>query len=187
MLAKYDSTTTAPTGAIVSGGAVSVIAKTLNINGLIQSGFNNYVGEVDTQAITNLQRNGNKNLDNDAIIGDKKFSVNNTDAETVYNSQSGIYDKVVGLYYNPKTNSVLTDPLQVSGGAIYLKAQDIVSTGNGKIVAAGGGADININNSTYTPLVVKDIDTTGRPEPLIMINGVDYTKKSQYLPNSKAV
>lgn len=169
MLAKYDTAPTTPTGSIVSGGAVSVIAKTLNINRLIQSGFNNYVGEVNYQAISNLQRNGNGNLDNDAVIGDKRFKVNNTDAETVYNSQSGMYDKVIGFYYNPKTNSILTDPLQTAGGVIYLKAQDIVSTGNGKIVAAGGGADITIDNPTF------------------MINGVDYTKKSQYLPNSKAV
>ncbi len=187
MLAKYDNVSTAPTGAIVSGGAVSVIAKTLNINGLIQSGFNNYVGEVNEQTVNKLRSKGNRNLDNDEIIGDKRFKVNNTDTETVYNSQSGIYDKVVGLYYNPKTNDILTDPLQLSGGAIYLKAQDIISTGKGKIVAAGGGADINIDNPSYTPLVVKDINTTGRPEPLVMINGVDYTKKNQYIPNTKAV
>ena len=41
MLAKYDTAPTTPTGSIVSGGAVSIVAKTLNVNGLIQSGFNN--------------------------------------------------------------------------------------------------------------------------------------------------
>ncbi len=116
MLAKYDTASTTPTGAIVSGGAVSVIAKTLNINGLIQSGFNNYVATINAQAITNLQRNGNKNLDNDAVIGDNRFKVNTTDAETVYNSQTGVYDKVVGLYYNPKiTANTPIKNLDISG------------------------------------------------------------------------
>lgn len=36
-------------------------------------------------------------------------------------------------------------------------------------------------------MVLKDINTAKRGDPIIMINGVDYTKSSQYLPNSKAV
>lgn len=100
-----------------------------------------------------------------------------------------MYDKVVGIYFNPKTYHILTDPLQVSSGAIYLKAEDIVSTGNGKIIAASGGSDIDLKIAPEASwsLVMKDINTISRPDPLIMINGVDYTNSSQYLPNSKAV
>ena len=188
MLAKYGTAPTEPKGSIVSGGAVSIVAKTLNINGLIQSGFNNYVGEVNFAALYNLQMRGNRSFDDDTVAGNKQFRINNKDAETVYNSQTGMYDKVIGLYFNPKTANILTDPVQASGGTIYLNAQDIISTGNGKIIAAGGGADINIDSKDASgTLIVKDINTTSRPDPLIMINGVDYTNRSSYQPKSNAV
>lgn len=51
------------------------------------------------------------NLDDDAVIGDKRYKTNNTDAETIYNKISSMYDKVVRLYFNPKTYHILTDPL----------------------------------------------------------------------------
>ena len=187
MVAKYDTAPTEPTGAIVSNGAVSIVAKTLNVNGLIQSGFNKYVGEVDRKSKNNAPYT--TNLDDAAIIGDKRYRINTTDAETVYNAQTGMYDKVVGIYLNPKTYHILTDPLQVSSGAVYLKAEDIVSTGNGKIIAASGGSDIDLKIAPEAnrTLILKDINTAKRGDPIIMINGVDYTKSSQYLPNSKAV
>ena len=84
MIAKYDTAPTEPSGAIVSNGAVSIVAKTLNVNGLIQSGFNKYVGEVDRKSKNNAPYR--TNLDDDAIIGDKRYRINTTDAETVYNS-----------------------------------------------------------------------------------------------------
>lgn len=189
MLAKYDSTPTTPAGAIVSGGAVSIIAKTLNINGLIQSGFNNYVAGTTPDEKYYDPRKYGSNLDDNAVIGDNRFRINNTDAETVYNAQSGMYDKILGLYYNPSTYHILTEPVRPTSGTVYLKAEDIISTGNGKIIAASGGADVNINIDRYPirQLVVNDIDISNRSDPLIMINGVDYSKASQYLPNSKAV
>ena len=95
-----------------------------------------------------------------------------------------MYDKVTGIYYNPKTYQLLTDPIQATGGVVYLNAQDIVSTGNGKIIAAGGAADIDINGGLYK-LVVKNIDTSSRPDPLVMINGVacDPPKEGDNLQN----
>lgn len=160
MLIKYDTTTTTPTGAIVSGGPVSIIAKTLNVNGLIQSGFNNYVGAVDPKVAANIQRYGKRTLDDDAVIDYYQFKINNTDAETIYNTQTGMYDKVIELYLNPQTENILTDPIQPSGGVIYLKAQDIISTGNGKIIAAGGDADINSDTKKSSQnLIIKDVNT----------------------------
>ena len=85
MLAKYDAAPTTPKSAIVSSGAVSIVAKTLNVNGLIQSGFNNYVGEVDRNSKYGGFFAYKTRVDDDAVIGDKRYRINNTDAETVYN------------------------------------------------------------------------------------------------------
>jgi hypothetical protein len=64
----------------------------------------------------------------------------------VYDSSKGAYDYDVSLYYNPQTKQIITDTINVKGGKIYITGA-ISSTGNGKIRAANGTADINIDTT----------------------------------------
>ena len=202
MKAKYDNNTAESSSSIVAGGAVSVIAKTLNVNGLIQSGFNNYTATTSQERARSIYKTYH-NYKDEEVLGKAAFRVNDTDEDLTYNSKTGMYDKVVGIYYNPKTGHILNEPINVTGGVVYLKATDLISTGNGKIVAAGGGANVNLTNNIKTKVtgkrgvmekvvnlnsfILKDINTVSRGDPLILINGTDYTKASEYKPNSKAV
>lgn len=110
-------------------------------------------------------------LSDEKVLGDPRYLVNSSD-ETIYNSKSGLFDKNVKLYYNPTTRHLVMDRIEVSGGQVNLSAEEIMSTGNRKIVAAGGGMDMKIDvTGTDRDLVVMGIDTSSRGASTIIING----------------
>ena len=50
------------------------------------------------------------------------------------------------VYYNPYTKQLLTDSITPNGGKIYITGK-ISSTGNGRLMAMDGAADISINTA----------------------------------------
>lgn len=56
------SSTDEPRASIVVNGPVSIVAKDININGLIQSGFANYKGQLDGNKISSLENRSNVDI-----------------------------------------------------------------------------------------------------------------------------
>ena len=66
-----------PRGSIVVNGPVSIVAKDININGLIQSGFANYNAQIDGNKISSLENrtSGNVNYEVNKILFEKDFNL----------------------------------------------------------------------------------------------------------------
>ena len=138
---------------IVAGNNVYISGLNVNIDGLVQSGFKNYKVDLsnDQKAkdrITELESEFNsspKALTNEEVIGNKYYCIT-TDAGAQYNSETGVYDYNVKVYYNPCTKELLTETIEPNGGNIYITGA-ISSTGSGKLRAMDGTPDISINTS----------------------------------------
>ena len=59
-------------GKIIAGGDILISAKDINVNGLIQSGFTKYTGEVDTSKVNSLK---DTNLSDDEVLGNSAYLV----------------------------------------------------------------------------------------------------------------
>ena len=188
--AKY----AAPTkeGAIVSSGDVSISAKNIIVNGLIQSGYASYTTAVDQNKLKMLvfdkqARKGVSLTDSD-VLGNAAYLVDLDSAKggNIWNSSRNVYDGVIHTYYNPYTGHLLTADTVVKGGNIHLNG-NIYSTiaGAGRILSAKGAADITINatNECNKELYVGAITNNYR-NGNITINGQLQTGSS-YKPKPK--
>ena len=133
---------------IIAGENIYLSGLNVNIDGLVQSGYRNYSVVLDDAAKNKVEeldrewRNNGKALDDSIIIGSEKYRVNSGGA--VYNSSTKVYDYEVKVYYNPSTKQLLTEEIAPGGGSIYITGA-VSSTGNGRVRAMDGTADININ------------------------------------------
>ncbi len=145
---------------IVAGENVYLSGLNVNIDGLVQSGYQNYSVVLGEEANTRIEAikqewSGNA-IDDSLIIGNDAYCVNaigNSKTQqrggAVYNSESGVYDYEVKIYYNPSTNTLLTEELTPGGGNIYITGA-ISSTGNGRIRAMDGAASVKIDTLAVT-------------------------------------
>ena len=145
----------------VAGGNIAITAKNVNVNGLIQSGYSNYVVDVSSDAANKVNDEYRKSgwtwqrgeiqkgapiaLTDEAVIGDEKYLVNKSKGK-IWNSSTNRWDYAAPIYYNPSTGHLLTGDIEVQGGRVDIKGT-VASTGNGRIVVADGPAEININTS----------------------------------------
>lgn len=65
------SSTDEPRASIVVNGPVSIVAKDINVNGLIQSGFANYNGKIDTNKISSSTNSLNLNYQINKVLFEK--------------------------------------------------------------------------------------------------------------------
>lgn len=139
-----------PSAGIVAGGNIYINGLNVNIGGLIQSGYADYSTTLDESAkkkVDDLDKEWAANrtsLTDEAVMSNDAYCINGGGA--VYNNDTGVWDYNVKVYYNPSTGELLTDSVNVSGGKIYITG-NISSTGNGRIMAMDGTADININTA----------------------------------------
>ncbi|WP_303840572.1 leukotoxin LktA family filamentous adhesin [Selenomonas ruminantium] len=128
---------------IIAGGNISITAKDVNINGLIQSGYTRYVNQVtDDEVARRDYRLYGQWFSDDDVLGNELYRVGKSGM--IWNSETKMYDYAVPMYYNPYTKHLLTDDIDVRGGRVDIRGR-IASTGGGRIVVADGPADININ------------------------------------------
>ena len=141
---------------ILAGGNVYISGMNVNIGGLVQSGYGDYSTKLDKaaeQKIADLDTDwkGNQTVLTDAdVLGNDKYLVN--DGGEKWNSETGVWDYEVKVYYNPSTGELITESVAPKGGQIQISGK-ISSTGGGRIIAADGAADINID----TKAVDKDV------------------------------
>ncbi len=145
-------------GGRISGDNVYLAALDINVNGVIQAGFDSYIVDVNPDDIQDNQYVGKSGA--------------------VYNADKGYYD-----YYVPVTYSdgrLVTDNIRTGGGTIYLSGQ-IASTGNGRIFAANGLANINIANNTDLPLEVGEVINNQRSGKIV-ISDTGSDRWAEYTP-----
>ena len=131
----------------IAGDSVYIAAADINVNGLIQSGYSKYEAAVDDDALRNIDKV--KTPDRAVTVQGRTMYKVNDGGKPVYDKSIGGFKYVVQVYYDPQTDRLLVEDIDTKGGKVYLTGR-ISSTGNGRILAADGGADIFVtNNSVY--------------------------------------
>ncbi len=142
---------------ILGGSNVYISGLNVNIDGLVQSGYQTYKAELDDKALKKVQKldalfaqNGEA-LTNEQILGDDNYCINLYDnngekSGAVYNTETGVWDYTVKIYYNPATKELISENVEASGGKIYINGA-VSSTGSGRIVAMNGTPDISVDTS----------------------------------------
>ena len=136
----------------IAGRDVYVAATNINVNGLIQSGYKNYVAKVtDSQLETAKTMPANRA----AVIQNRTmYKVN--DGGATWNDTEKFFDYVPQVYWDPSTNKLVVEDIDTQGGKIYLTGQ-LASTGDGRILAADGAADIAVTNETALDMNVGNV------------------------------
>lgn len=140
----------AETGGRIAGNNIYLAASAININGLIQSGFEMYSADITE---TDLQKaiTASKSRTGGVVVnGRQMYKVNDGGQKK---GNDGIYSYVVQVYYDPSTGGLVTEDIDTKGGKVYLSGR-ILSTGQGKIVAMDGGATIAIKNDSAATLQI---------------------------------
>ncbi|MEW6711049.1 MAG: hypothetical protein AB1403_14575, partial [Candidatus Riflebacteria bacterium] len=142
-------------GTWIAGNDIFLSAMDINVNGLIQSGYSEYRVELSSdaqKAIENYDRNYmGQNITPDMLVA---YKINS--GGTRMGADGTAYYEVQA-YYNPQTKKVILEDVDAKGGKVYLTGR-ISSTGNGRILAIDGSADIEINNRTDRSLTVGKIN-----------------------------
>ena len=167
-------------GGRIAGSNVFISASDVNLNGTVQSGYDNFYVTIsadtklddqnhisatgtktvaDRLAAIKLENDG-RNVTDHSVLGNPNYCVI-TGGET-YNEEKGYYEYVVPVYYNPTTKTLLTPDVESNGGNIFINGR-LSSTGSGKIVCLDGVSDIHITNNLSNDLrtgnlVTDDVD-----------------------------
>ena len=138
-----------------AAGAIYINAARINVNGTIQSGFDTYKVEVDQTKLDKLPKAYTGSEDKDFMTSD--WLVTKADkAGVVYENGKFVYN--VKAWYNPKTGEIFTEDIDQSGGGRINIVGAVASTGNGKLVALDGGANVTIKNDTDVNLKVGSVN-----------------------------
>lgn len=133
---------------IVAGNNVYINALDANINGLVQAGYGDYLAELGDDEITNINNLINtykgKNFTNSEVLGNSDFLI--TKGDKVWDSTDEVWDYEIAVYYNPTTKKLLVDNVNPNGGQIYINGA-VSSTGNGRLMAMDGTANIDIDTT----------------------------------------
>lgn len=185
---------------ILGGENVYISGLNVNIDGLVQSGYQQYKVELDDKALDRVQeldlqyaqhKDAQGVLSNEEVLGNDNYCINivNENEDNLgatYNKETGVWDYTVKIYYNPATKELLSESIEPGGGKIYINGV-VTSTGNGRIVAMDGTPDITINTSAvYRDLRVNAI-TNNDIEGLISINDPQKGLLTEYRSNGGSI
>lgn len=139
----------------ISGVEIYINALDININGILQSGYEKYFVNIDSSAqtkINNLKNNNhNSDLSDMSVLGNPKYCV--VEGKDVAHGNEGYFDRQIAVYYNPATDNLLVENVDASGGKIYLTGRISSTgsvkdgTGSGAIYCMDGGYNIDVTNS----------------------------------------
>ena len=125
------------TGSWVAGKDISIAARNVNINGIIQSGYTSYKVRLDQRAAKKLE-------DADRLRTEERLLVGG--GETYWDDTGKALGYSPAVYYNAKEGYLFTDAMETGGGNITITGA-IYSTGSGRIRARSGESDIDISTS----------------------------------------
>jgi len=132
----------------IAGGNVFISGKEVNLNGLVQSGYDSYTAVLDNNVQSKIKRiiadYKKEELDDSAVKGNQDYCVSL--GGSYYDSTKGYYRYRVPVYYNPSTKHILVDDITATGGQINITGNiGNTDAGAGRILAANGAANINIS------------------------------------------
>jgi len=128
---------------ILAQGKITITARFLNINGLIQSG-------VDTITLY---------IDDTFNPGNQTVNFTDDDGNTLAGISFGADGVPVDGFFDAARQAIVLEEIVPQGGEIVLAGQ-ILSTGNGLLRVANGYTSVDIDNETSYDLVLDRIDTT---------------------------
>ena len=169
---------------IVAGDNVYISGLNVNIGGLVQSGYGNYSTELsaaDAGKVAALDASwaaSQRPLSDNEVMGNDAYCING--GGKVWNSTTKVWDYEVKVYYNPSTKQLLTDSITPNGGKIYITGK-ISSTGNGRLMAMDGAAEIGINTVGVDRTVKVNTITNNDISGLISITDKNTNKVTEYM------
>ncbi|WP_295919653.1 hypothetical protein [uncultured Anaerovibrio sp.] len=171
----------------IAGNTIFIAADSINVNGILQSGYGNYKAVV-TQEQVEAAKTAANNQDfsrSKLYEGRRIYKVNEggsswdaekaSDGSLVYNVQ---------VYYDPDNDTLLTENIDAQGGKVYLTGR-IISTTGGQIFAVDGGADISIDNQSNVDMQVGKILNNDINGEVVLTtsslkDGKEYLTRSSY-------
>lgn len=140
-----------PKGSFIAGGVISINATDINVDGIVQSGYGDYVlsmkndknVEVAIDKIKSSYKEGDK-LTDDYVKGNEAYRIVKGSAYWDYDAKC--YKYRIGAYYNPASNTIILEDVNASGGQIYLTGR-ISSIGAGRLYCLDGTSNITIESN----------------------------------------
>lgn len=140
-----------PTGSFIAGGVISINATDINVDGIVQSGYGDYVlsmnndknVEAAINTIKSSYKEGDK-LTDDYVKGNEAYRIVKGSAYWDYDAKC--YKYRIGAYYNPASNTIILEDVNASGGQIYLTGR-ISSIGAGRLYCLDGTSNITIESN----------------------------------------
>lgn len=178
-----------PSGNMIAGENVYINASDININGKIQSGYADYVVNIDAglqdtinQMQQNWQNSGSKPLTDAMVTTGTTYRI--VEGKDILQSD-GSYYRQLDVYYNPYTGQIVVPDVDANGGKVYLTGR-ISSTGGGSIKVLDGAYDINVTNNTSTDLQLGKL-VSNDVEGLISIADTGTKKVTEFTRNGTVV
>ena len=152
---------TIPTNTSMYGQRIFIKANIINVNGIMQSGKDNYTLNLDTGSDTRVADEIKELL----LLGATgRFLL----------PQASARNPDFTVFFNTATNSIeVAGAVTISGGHIDLDGS-ILNTGNGQIRVLGGYGQINVVNNTAYGLQVDKLDASQRGDGVLTI--LDHAK-----------
>lgn len=140
-----------PKGSFIAGGVISINATDINVDGIVQSGYGDYVlsmsndknVEAAINKIKSSYKEGDK-LTDDYVKGNEAYRIVKGSAYWDYDAKC--YKYRIGAYYNPASNTIILEDVNASGGQIYLTGR-ISSIGAGRLYCLDGTSNITIESN----------------------------------------
>lgn len=137
---------------ITAGGAIYINAASINVNGKIQSGYENYVLNIKQDIAQDLIDAGTPGAEKrpDAEFKTDEYLVTDiTKSGAYYDDTTGKFVYGIKAWYNPTTGQIFTEDIeQAGGGRIYLTgAIANTNASGGKLIVLDGGSDYYINST----------------------------------------
>ncbi|MBR4907491.1 MAG: leukotoxin LktA family filamentous adhesin, partial [Acidaminococcaceae bacterium] len=133
---------------IVAGGSVYISGQNVNLNGLVQSGYASYTATLDSDSLNKIESlddtYGGKVLTDATVLSDSTFAVVQTGSH--YDEYTDQYVYTPGIYYNPSTKKLIVESITTNPGQVVITG-NVISTGNGRVFAADGAAEISIDTT----------------------------------------
>ena len=171
----------------IAGNNIYLAALDINVNGIIQAGYDTYTATVEDADIetlkTELAENNTDALNLRMKDSSGRYAVNAAGA--VYNAKQGFCDYELPVYYDATDNKLVMEPVVTGGGKVYLSGR-IASTGSGRIYAANGYASIAVNNNTDLPMETGTIINNERSGKITIVDTALDTR-TEYTPGQTLV
>lgn len=144
---------------IAAAGAIYINAASINVNGTIQSGYDSYKLEIDSdklingetlaELITNYQEPAGEVTTDYSDYMTDEYLVTSGSTGAYYDEDAKQFVYGVQAWYNPDTNEIFTEDIdQAGGGRIYLTGAIANTNANGgKLVVLDGGSNYVLDGS----------------------------------------